>query len=433
MFMKALDIALKDLRHSFTSLFGLMFMFAVPLLIVGLFTVAFGGTSASKPQAFNVPVTKVVLTNLDAGDQTHDLDPTDTDPSTTAGDILTHLLTSDELKSLVAVITVASADEARIAVDKRAAEVAIIIPPAFTKACVDGAAGGAIEVYQDPTLTLGPGIVRAIVSQSVDEFTSVRVMQTTLTTSLTMAGITPSPEKVTQAVQRFINETTRTQAASGSLEVEAPPMKQQKSASMVATILAVSMAGMMVFYVFYTGTAGAESILLEQEQGTLQRLFTTRTAPTTVMQGKMLAILLTTIIQMIVLMLASALAFGIRWGGVLPIAIALVPTGLCASSFGIFLMSFLKTTRQAGIVFGGVDTATGMLALVSVFTMNVPTAERLGQQIALFVPQGWSLLAFRQVMDGAPIGRLLTSAAVLLAWTTVLFLVGRTRMARRFA
>jgi hypothetical protein len=30
-------------------------------------------------------------------------------------------------------------------------------------------------------------------------------------------------------------------------------------------------------------------------------------------------------------------------------------------------------------------------------------------------------------------GRLLTSAAVLLAWTAVMFLVGRTRMARRFA
>jgi ABC-2 type transport system permease protein len=431
--MKALDIALKDLRHSFTSLFGLMFMFAIPLLMVGLFTVAFGGTNTSKPQAFSIPVTKVVLANLDAGDQTHDLDPTDTDPSTTAGDILAHLFTSDELKSLVAVTTAASADEARTAVDKRMAEVAIIIPPVFTKACVEGAAGEAIEVYQDPTLTLGPGIVRAIISQSVDEFTSVRVMQATLTKGLTTAGIAPSPEKVAQAVQRFINETIKTQNTSGSLEVEAPPMKQQKSASILATILAVSMAGMMVFYVFYTGTAGAESILLEHEQGTLQRLFTTRIAPTTVMQGKMLAILLTTIIQMIVLMLASALAFGIRWGGILPIAIALVSTGLCASAFGIFLMSFLKTTRQAGVVFGGVVTATGMLALVSVFTMSVPSAARLGQQIALFVPQGWSLLAFRQVMDGAPVGRLLTSAAVLLAWTAVMFLIGRTRMARRFA
>lgn len=429
--MKAFDIALKDIRHSFTSLFGLLFMFAIPLLIVGLFTVAFGGTSTSKQQAFSIPITKVALANLDAGNQALDLDPSDAEPSTTAGDILTHLLASDELKTLVAVTTTTSAAEARSAVDNRTAEVAVIIPAAFTRSCVEGAEGGAVEVYQDPTLTLGPGIVRAIIGQTVDEFTSVRVMQATLTSSLTTAGVVPSPEKMNQAIQKFINETIAMQT--DSLEVQAPPMKQQKSASLLATILAVNMAAMMVFYVFYTGTAGAESILLEQEQGTLQRLFTTRTPPSIVMQGKMLSILLTTIIQMIILMLFSALAFGIRWGGVLPIAIALFPTALCASAFGIFLMSLLKTTRQAGIMFGGVVTATGMLALASVFTMNVPSAARLGQQVALFVPQGWSLLAFRQAMDGAPVGRLLTTAAVILAWTAAMFVIGRTRMARRFA
>ena len=47
--MQAFDIALKDIRHSFTSLFGFMFMFAVPLLMVGLIAVAFGGTATSKP------------------------------------------------------------------------------------------------------------------------------------------------------------------------------------------------------------------------------------------------------------------------------------------------------------------------------------------------------------------------------------------------
>ena len=431
--MRAFDIALKDMRHSFTSLFGLMFMFAVPLLIVGLFTVAFGGTATSKKQTFSVPVTKVVLVNLDMGNEAVDLDPSDADPSTTAGDILTRVLISDEMKQLMSIATVTSADAARDAVDSRTAEVAVIIPTAFTKTSMEGAPGAVVEVYQDPTLTLGPGIVRAIIGQFVDEFTSIRVLTSTVTTSLTAAGITPSPDSVALATRQFVDETRAIQSVSGSLKVEAPPAKQQKSASLLATILAVYMAAMMVFYVYYTGTAGAERILLEQEQGTLQRLFTTRTTPAVVMQGKMLAILLTTALQMLVLMLVSALTLGIHWGGILPIAIALVSTALCASAFGIFLMSFLKTTRQAGVVFGGVVTATGMLALASVFTMNVPSAAQLGQRVALFVPQGWSLLAFRQAMDGSPLGQLLTSAAVLLAWTAVMFLVGRARMARRFA
>ena len=431
--MQAFDIALKDIRHSFTSLFGLIFMFVVPLLIVGLFAVAFGGTATSKDQTFTVPVTKVVLVNLDIGNEAVDLDPSGADPSTAAGDILTRVLVSDEMKQLMSVVTVTSADRARDAVDGRTAQVAVIIPATFTKACLEGVPQGAVEIYQDPTLTLGPGIVRAVISQVTDEFTSIRVLTSTMTTSLAAAGITPSPDSVALAIRQFVDETRAIQSVSGSLKVEAPPAKQQKSASLLAAILAVYMAAMMVFYVYYTGTAGAESILLEQEQGTLQRLFTTRTAPATVMQGKMLAILLTTALQMLVLMLVSALALGITWGGLGPIMIALVPTALCASAFGIFLMSFLKTTRQAGVVFGGVVTATGMLALASVFTMNVPSAAQLGQRVSLFVPQGWSLLAFRQAMDGAPMGRLLTSAAVLLAWTAVMFLVGRARMARRFA
>jgi hypothetical protein len=36
-------------------------------------------------------------------------------------------------------------------------------------------------------------------------------------------------------------------------------------------------------------------------------------------------------------------------------------------------------------------------------------------------------------MDGAPIGSLLMTATVLLAWTAIMFLIGRARMARRFA
>ncbi|MCX6083874.1 MAG: ABC transporter permease, partial [Caldiserica bacterium] len=267
--MQAFDIALKDMRHSFTSLFGLMFMFAVPLLIVGLFTVAFGGTVTSKQQTFSIPVTNVVLVNLDTGDQAVDLDPSDADPSTTAGDILTHILASDEMKELMAVTTAASAKAAREAVDSGTAKVAVIIPTAFTKTCMEGVPGGAVEIYQDPTVTLGPGIVRAVISQVVDEFASMRIMQSTMTASLATAGITPSPDKVAQAVKRFVEETIAGQATFGWLKVEAPPAKQQRSASLLATILAANMAAMMVFYVYYTGTAGAESILLEQEQGTL--------------------------------------------------------------------------------------------------------------------------------------------------------------------
>jgi hypothetical protein len=63
--MKILDIAVKDITRSFRSYFALMFMFGVPLLMGGMFYLMFG--SRGNSGGFSIPVTNVVVANLDAG------------------------------------------------------------------------------------------------------------------------------------------------------------------------------------------------------------------------------------------------------------------------------------------------------------------------------------------------------------------------------
>ena len=41
--MKILEIAIKDLTHSFRSLFAIGMMIVAPLLLIGLISLAFGG------------------------------------------------------------------------------------------------------------------------------------------------------------------------------------------------------------------------------------------------------------------------------------------------------------------------------------------------------------------------------------------------------
>ena len=45
--MKAIDIAIKDLRRSFRSVFAVVFMFGVPLLVTGMFYLMFGNIAQS--------------------------------------------------------------------------------------------------------------------------------------------------------------------------------------------------------------------------------------------------------------------------------------------------------------------------------------------------------------------------------------------------
>jgi hypothetical protein len=69
----------------------------------------------------------------------------------------------------------ADASSARSAVDIQQAQVAIIIPTDFSRQFADVYQQATIEFYQDPTLTIGPGIVRSILDQFMDGMSGVKI------------------------------------------------------------------------------------------------------------------------------------------------------------------------------------------------------------------------------------------------------------------
>jgi ABC-2 type transport system permease protein len=151
---------------------------------------------------------------------------------------------------------------------------------------------------------------------------------------------------------------------------------EKKEENNLLGILGPIMGGMAIFYAFYTGTATAESILREEEERTLPRLFTTPTPQATILSGKFLAVFLTVFVQIIVMLIAGRLIFQIQWGSLTALVFLVVGVVVVASSFGIFINSFLKDTKQGGIVFGGVLTLTGMIGMMRIFTMGVASRRR---------------------------------------------------------
>jgi len=189
---------------------------------------------------------------------------------------------------------------------------------------------------------------------------------------------------------------------------------------------------MMVFYAFYTGVSTAESILEEDEQRTLPRLFTTPTSRQAILTGKFLAVFLTVSVQVVTLLVASHLIFGIDWGA--PQAVAMLAGGiiLVASSTGIFVNSLLKDTRQGGIIFGGVLTITGMLGMIRIFGSASSAAARMGDSVGLLVPQGWAVRGLVESLNRQPPAQVLPELLALLAWSCVFFTLGIWRFRKRY-
>jgi ABC-2 type transport system permease protein len=190
------------------------------------------------------------------------------------------------------------------------------------------------------------------------------------------------------------------------------------------------MAGMLIFFVFFMGANGAESIIREHEEGTLARLFTTPVSALQILAGKFVGVFVTLVIQAVVLLAVSALLFKISWGKPLSLALATLSLTIAATGFGVMLMSLIKNTRQTGPVLGGVMTLTGMLG--GVFTAGIPNVPAVMDKVSLSMPQGWALQTWKLSMAGSGAGTILLPVLVLTALGAVFFAVGLTMFRRRF-
>jgi ABC-2 type transport system permease protein len=315
-------------------------------------------------------------------------------------------------------------------VDQQEAGVALIIPAGFTRALIEPAVRASLELYHDPTLTLAPGIVTGLAERFVDGAAGTKLGLEGITAQMQAAGLTLTPADQQALAQQLIKRAS--EHTDSSVIVRAAQGKTP-AADPLAAMLGLVMGGMTVFYAFYTGATSAQTIMTEEEKGTLQRLFTTPVTVQTVLGGKFLATGLTVLVQMTVLLVFGRLVFNIHWGALPETALVILGTALAATSMGIFLISLLKSDKQVGMVFGVGLTITGMVGIFSAFAGGAPAAVALTERIALLVPQGWAMNAMKAGMRGDGLASVLPLFLGLLAWSAVFFFIGVRRFNKRFA
>jgi len=433
--MKTLSIAIKDLWRAFRSYFALAFMFGVPILMTVLFAFLFGGAGGDEDADFTLPVTDVILVNQDDGNPyVQDLEYGG-EIVDSLGEVLVTILKGEEFADIMDIATKDSESQAKVEVDAQTAGLAVIIPPDFSNALsAQGTEDVNIEFYKDPDLSLGPQIVQSIMMGIVDGFSSATLSIESILKTLESEGVVLTGEErmaligaLTQDADTALEENT----ADLTIIPPADLGVEEDQGNFMTTLLRGIMGGMMIFYAFYTGTSAAQTILEEEENGTLARLFISPTDTRTILNGKLLAGVLMVSVQIVILMVFSNLVFGIHWGSFGLLAIFSVGLVMLTNSFGMFAISLAKSTKQAGILYGAVLTFTGMLGISGVFTGGTPVEEAF-RFLPLLVPQGWAMRTIEYVWS-ANIGKTLLFSGGMIAWSLVFFLIGNARIKRRYA
>ena len=423
--MKILDIALKDQVRFLRSMFLVVMAVVAPLLMTGLFYLAFG--RASQGGGFDVPLTRVQVVNLDQGSAQAG--------GFVAGQLIVDVLRDESLAEILQVTLAPDEAAARGAMERQEADVAVIIPRDLTARLFTAGEKAAITMIHDPTLTLGPGIVKGLLNSLTDALAGGQIASQVAAERFRAQGLDADGA----LARRVSEEYAQWVAAQGArlqkgespgLEL-VPPGARSPAASQRTPIAAQIMQGMMIFFVFFTAAAAAETIITEDEEGTLQRLFTTPTPRGVILGGKLLTVFITVLVQVIVLLLSSALIFKINWGrpvSVLLMALAMV---IAAAGFGVFIMSFIKSTRQSGPIMGGVLTVTG--ALGGLLTPGIQNLPAFYTTLNLFTPHGWAMRGWTLAVAGGTVGELLVPLMALVLYGAATFAVGVLLFRKRFA
>jgi ABC-2 type transport system permease protein len=426
--MKIIDIALNDLMRSFRSAFTIGMAVVAPLMLTGLIYFAFGGLSGGD----------VSMTAMQVGVVNADTLPTDSPLDAPIGDNIRAMFFDESVESWIEARDYPDEAAARAALDRQEIGVAVIIPADLSASLLADEIDAPVTIVSDPTLTIAPAVVQDMVTMMLDGVSGGGIAIQTLIERQQANGIQPDPSQIPNWVTRYTDWYREFQRdlfhnpEKAALVLTAQSAGENESADPIQQMMGLTMAGQMIFFAFFSGAYAMMSILREDEEGTLARLFTTPTERASILAGKFLAVVLTVLLQGLVLMTAGHYAFGIAWGQSASVALALSGQVIAASGLGVFLISFVKTSKQGGPVLGGGLTALGMLG--GLFTANIPGGMPAAfAMLANFTPQGWVLKGWKLSLAGSAPADLLLPFALALAMGVMMFILGAMMFKRRYA
>ncbi|HSR28175.1 MAG TPA: ABC transporter permease, partial [Actinomycetes bacterium] len=170
---------------------------------------------------------------------------------------------------------------------------------------------------------------------------------------------------------------------------------------------------MAIFFLFFTVSFGARSVLAERRQGTMKRLLASAASPSGVLAGKALAAFVLGTSSVLVMWLATTLVFGADWGD--PVAVVALTISSVLSAIGItaLVVTLAKSEEQAEGFSSLVVFTLALLGGNFVYLAQLP--ETL-QRVSLLTPNGWALRGFVDlVADGGGLATVAVPVAVTLA------------------
>jgi len=368
-------ICAKDLKSRMRDRSAFIIGIVVPLALAFIFNLIFSGVSG--------------------GSAVINLGLVDADHGAASQAFTQQVLPAVKSSGLIALHPEASAGQARTLAAAGTLDAVIVIPAGFS-ARVQAGRPASMQVIGNVDASVATEVARSIAEAYAADLNRVRLSVATV-----VAGQSSGNPQALAA-----------QAAAATTPVAVSDVSAQTKELDTKSFFA---AGMAVFFLFFTVQFGVTSLLEERSDGTLARLLAAPVTRASILGGKLLTSFALGVISMAVLVVATSLLFGARWGNLLGVAVLIVAA--IASALGI--MSLIATlARNAEQAANWQSVTSVVLGLLGGTFFPVSQAPGVLSTLTFFAPQAWFLRGLGDLRGGSlsviwvPTGAMLGFAVV---------------------
>jgi ABC-2 type transport system permease protein len=333
-----------------------------------------------------------------------------------------------------------TAATAEAAVKQGEAPVAVIIPHGFGENPIAfGPADAnrpAIQLLEDSSDIVAPQMISGLLQKvAMTSMPAVMAEQGSKYFDQFAGGLTPRQrDRLNQGIQflrqREDENNGATNANAGSGGIIAISSRSVVGNSKDGDMISFYAAAIGVMFLLFTASGAAGVILEEAENGTLDRVLSSRVTMTSLLFGKLTYNTLLAFSQLVLMFLWGWAVFKLDfWSHIPGFVIMGVSTALAVGAFGILLASVCKTRAQLGAL-----STLVILVMSSIGGSMFPRyfMSEAMQKAGLLTINAWAIDGFTKVFwRNEPLSHLLPQVSVLLGIAIVLFVIAR-RIARRW-
>ena len=373
--MNALLIARANVTRMFRDRIGLVFTFIVPVVIIVVMGMAFGGQG----------VPHVGIADVDASPLSAEL-----------------IASIERTRGPVELRTFGTPESLRDAVQRNTVDMGLVIPAGYEAAIREGGTGKVVYVGRPETIT---SAIRPLLDDAVQAeaalFKAARY-------AAVQRGI---------GFEEALADARALAPEIGTVEVTASTTGEQIiEAGMNGYIMGAQ--SQLVLWMFITSMTAATQLIVSRQLGVSRRMFSTPTSGRTILIGELLGRFAVAMIQGLFIFVGTAFVFGVEWGDPIAASAVIVAFGLVATGVAMLVGSIATNAEQASSMGVGFAMLLGAFGGAMVPPEVFPEIMRTLSHVT---PHAWAIDGLRAVaVRDADLLGVLPEIAVLMAFAVVL-------------